>query len=121
MSDPHRLQRFELAQDEARTYDAAVLELRGGPQSQPLDVVLGPRLLECAQILAELRGLTAREIFGPVDAMKLRSSMTLFALAAPEQPVFRDVLAGYFGGNTDEATEHRLGFDAPAEPGGGRG
>jgi uncharacterized protein (DUF1810 family) len=46
--------------------------------------VLGPRLLECTRILAELSGSSALEIFGAIDAMKLRSSMTLFAHAAPE-------------------------------------
>jgi uncharacterized protein (DUF1810 family) len=46
--------------------------------------VLGPRLLECTRILAELSGRSALEIFGAIDAMKLRSSMTLFAHAAPE-------------------------------------
>src|SRR3954469_15194523 len=45
--------------------------------------VLGPRLLESTRALTELSGPTAEEIFGPVDAMKLRSSMTLFERAAP--------------------------------------
>jgi uncharacterized protein (DUF1810 family) len=45
-------------------------------------IVLGPRLLECAQIVAETKGLSAEQIFGPVDAPKLRSSMTLFLRAS---------------------------------------
>src|SRR3954451_14653841 len=45
--------------------------------------VLGPRLLECARILTHLTRRTAQEVFGPVDAQKLRSSLTLFAHAAP--------------------------------------
>lgn len=70
--------------------------------------VLGPRLLECASVLTSLSGLTAEKIFGGVDAVKLRSSMTLFAQAAPDEPVFRQVLARYFAGQTDPATEQRL-------------
>ncbi len=70
--------------------------------------VLGPRLLECARIVASIEGLTAEQIFGSVDAVKLRSSMTLFARAAPDEPVFADVLQAYFGGRTDPATEQRL-------------
>ena len=70
--------------------------------------VLGPRLAECAGIVAGRRGRTAAEIFGPVDAMKLHSSMTLFAAAAPDQPVFGEVLARYFGGVRDGNTLARL-------------
>ena len=70
--------------------------------------ILGPRLEECARILVEQSGSTAHGIFGVTDAMKLRSSMTLFARAAPESPVFRDVLDRYFDGRPDEATAARL-------------
>jgi uncharacterized protein (DUF1810 family) len=70
--------------------------------------VLGARLEECVRILTGLSGRSAREIFGPVDAMKLRSSMTLFARAAPENPLFREVLERYFGGVPDEATDRLL-------------
>ncbi|GAA1218875.1 DUF1810 domain-containing protein [Pseudonocardia alaniniphila] len=70
--------------------------------------VLGPRLIESASALADLDGVSAVQVFGPVDAQKLRSSMTLFARAAPEQQVFLDVLARYFRGEPDEATTSRL-------------
>ena len=40
--------------------------------------VLGPRLRECAALTLSVEGRTARQIFGPVDEMKFRSSMTLF-------------------------------------------
>jgi uncharacterized protein (DUF1810 family) len=70
--------------------------------------VLGPRLVECAAILAATDGKSAAEILGPVDAMKLRSSITLFTAAAPDQPAFGAVLAKYFGGTPDEATLARL-------------
>jgi uncharacterized protein (DUF1810 family) len=91
--------------------------------------VLGPRLRECARIVADTEGKTAEQVFGYVDAIKLRSSMTLFAAAeaaatqdgpaedaaaggaAPGQAgasVFREVLGKYFGGVPDEETLTRL-------------
>ena len=70
--------------------------------------VLGPRLVECAQALLDLPGEDAAAVLGPVDAVKLRSSMTLFAHAAPGEPVFRAVLEQYFGGAEDDATTSRL-------------
>lgn len=70
--------------------------------------VLGPRLTECMRILCELHGRTAEDIFGGLDAMKLRSSMTLFANADPDNPWFGRVLDAYFGGVGDPATERRL-------------
>ncbi|HVT68487.1 MAG TPA: DUF1810 domain-containing protein [Trebonia sp.] len=70
--------------------------------------VLGPRLRECASALTALDGKDATEIFGPVDAMKLRSSMTLFAAAARAEPLFTEVLERYFDGEPDEATLSRL-------------
>jgi uncharacterized protein (DUF1810 family) len=70
--------------------------------------VLGPRLHECARALTGLEGGTAAEILGSVDALKLRSSMTLFARAAPDDPVFGEVLARYFDGRPDEATDALL-------------
>jgi uncharacterized protein (DUF1810 family) len=70
--------------------------------------VLGPRLVECASILAGLSGLTAEQIFGGIDAQKLRSSMTLFLHAHPDQQAFQQVLDKYFGGAADPATEQRL-------------
>jgi len=72
--------------------------------------VLGPRLTESARILTELRDRGAQDIFGGIDAMKLRSSMTLFARADPANDVFRAVLDTYFGGVPDEATERLLGI-----------
>jgi uncharacterized protein (DUF1810 family) len=73
--------------------------------------VLGPRLVECAGIVADLEGRTAQEIFGGIDAMKLRSSMTLLAHADPANPLFRRVLDMYFDGVPDDATEQLLGID----------
>jgi uncharacterized protein (DUF1810 family) len=70
--------------------------------------VLGTRLRECAVIVLATRGRTALEIFGSIDAMKLRSSITLFHRAAPDEPVFGQVLERFFGGIADEATDARL-------------
>jgi uncharacterized protein (DUF1810 family) len=71
--------------------------------------VLGPRLGEVTRIVGQTRGRTAEEIFGSLDAMKLRSSMTLFHRAAPEDPDFVAVLDLYFGGEPDAATDQLLG------------
>jgi len=69
---------------------------------------LGARLAECAGILAGHQGPTAEQIFGALDALKLRSSMTLFARAAPGEPLFGAVLDKYFGGMADPATDALL-------------
>jgi uncharacterized protein (DUF1810 family) len=89
--------------------------------------VLGPRLRECARVVADGGGRSAERIFGPVDAMKLRSSMTLFAAAdtpatgtpadstpaagtaeartgGAGQNIFQSVLTRHFGGEPDQAT-----------------
>jgi uncharacterized protein (DUF1810 family) len=69
---------------------------------------LGRRLVECARALADLDTADPERVFGPVDAQKLRSSMTLFAQAAPDEPAFRQVLDRYFDGAEDDATVSRL-------------
>ncbi len=70
--------------------------------------VLGPRLLECAELLAGSQARNADEILGAIDSMKLRSSMTLFARADPEVTVFARVLERFFGGAPDPVTAERL-------------
>lgn len=80
--------------DEARAYLA--------------DPVLGTRLRECAAAALEAPG-SAESIFGGIDAVKLRSSMTLFARASPQDAVFTDVLARFFEGRPDARTEELLG------------
>jgi uncharacterized protein (DUF1810 family) len=70
--------------------------------------VLGARLTECAAIVAGVADRTAEQIFGDVDALKLRSSLTLFMRAAPGDPVFGQVLDQYFGAVPDSATESRI-------------
>ena len=70
--------------------------------------VLGPRLRECAAIILATQGRTALEILGSIDAVKLRSSMTLFDRAAPDELVFRQVLDRFYDGQADDATDARL-------------
>ena len=71
--------------------------------------VLGPRLIECTRLAAQTQARSPEQIFGGIDAQKLRSSMTLFQRAAPDEPLFKQVLDRYFGGQLDPATEERLG------------
>jgi uncharacterized protein (DUF1810 family) len=70
--------------------------------------VLGPRLVECARALTDLDVDDPVQVLGSIDAQKLRSSMTLFVHAAPDQPVFRQVLEHYFAGAEDDETTSRL-------------
>ena len=76
--------------------------------------VLGPRLAESARVLAELRDRSADQIFGGLDAQKLRSSMTLFLRADPDDPLFGHVLSQYFDGIEDAATVQLLREDGAA-------
>jgi uncharacterized protein (DUF1810 family) len=81
--------------DEARAYLA-----------HPL---LGPRLRECCEaLLAAPDGTGAEQILGGIDALKLRSSMTLFMRAAPAEPLFGAVLHRFYGGEADPETDRRL-------------
>jgi uncharacterized protein (DUF1810 family) len=80
--------------DEARAYLA--------------DSLLGARLRECAAALLAVAGRTAEEILGPVDAMKVRSCMTLFHRAAPDELLYVQVLDTFYGGLADSATDARL-------------
>jgi uncharacterized protein (DUF1810 family) len=66
--------------------------------------VLGPRLRACASVLTELPVVDPVAVVGPVDAVKLRSSMTLFARADAAEPVYAAVLDQYFAGIPDEST-----------------
>ena len=70
--------------------------------------VLGARLRECCSVLLELEQLPPEALLGGIDAIKLRSSMTLFLRAEPEEPVFADVLERYFDGVADLATDQVL-------------
>ena len=70
--------------------------------------LLGPRLLECTRILNGLQGLSAHQVFGNPDDLKLGSSMTLFELVAGSDSDFSTVLNRYFGGRRDALTARLL-------------
>ena len=70
--------------------------------------VLGPRLKECAGLVFNTQAPSAEQIFGGIDAQKLCSSMTLFWRAAPNEPLFKQVLDQYFSGQPDAATDERI-------------
>jgi uncharacterized protein (DUF1810 family) len=71
--------------------------------------ILGARLRQCAELVLAIPDRTAREILGEIDAVKLRSSMTLFHRAAPDDPLFRRVLDRFYSGVPDPATDALLG------------
>ncbi|WP_205634024.1 DUF1810 domain-containing protein [Labilithrix luteola] len=89
----------------ARTYAIASLEEARAYLAHP---ILGKRLLECLDVLRALPETNAQTIFGGIDAIKLRSSLTLFLRAAPDQAIFQELLERYFGGVLDPATDERL-------------
>ncbi len=66
--------------------------------------VLGTRLRECATLVAAAEGRSAHQIFGDPDDIKLHSSLTLFAQAAPDEPLFRACLQKFYDGAPDAAT-----------------
>lgn len=68
------------------------------------DEVLGKRLNELSQMLLSLKLNDATEIFGTLDALKLRSCMTLFSIADPSNSVFKSVLSHFFNDNMDSLT-----------------
>jgi len=71
--------------------------------------LLGPRLREATEALLAHRGKRAEEMLGTVDAMKFRSSMTLFEAASPGENVFGAALDAFYGGERDAATLRLLG------------
>ena len=90
------LQRFKDAQNAGNAYKNALKEIGNGLKE------------EICNSLVQVRGKSAAEIFGPVDTMKLRSSMTLFYLASGKEEIFRKVLAKYFDEKLDQKTVDML-------------
>ena len=66
--------------------------------------ILGPRLIECTQLVNAVEGRSAEGIFGDIDAIKFRSSMTLFANATQDNQIFVDAIDKYFAGEFDPLT-----------------
>ena len=77
--------------------------------------VLGPRLIACCEALLAHEGQSAESVLGEVDALKLRSSMTLFAAVTEGDSVFRRVLSAYYDGREDPRTLSLLD-SAPLPP-----
>lgn len=73
------------------------------------DPLLRERLTEITTALLQVEGKSAVEILGDIDAKKVRSCMTLFAEAAPQEPVFMEVLEKYYQGNVDRRTLKLIG------------
>jgi uncharacterized protein (DUF1810 family) len=69
---------------------------------------LGPRLIDCAEALLQHRAVPAEQVLGSTDAMKLRSSMTLFEAVAPDPTPFAAALDDFHGGRRDRTTLERL-------------
>lgn len=88
-------QRYAIAScDEAKAYAA--------------HPVLGTRLRDCTTLVLAVEDKTAHTIFGSPDDLKFHSCMTLFAHAAPEEPLFRQALERFFHGRQDPLTVARL-------------
>ncbi len=89
----------------ARAYGIVSIEEARAYLEHP---VLGERLRTCVAALLAIEGRGAEAVLGPVDAMKVRSSMTLFHRAAPDDPSFPAVLDRWYGGATDRLTDDLL-------------
>jgi uncharacterized protein (DUF1810 family) len=87
--------------DMSRRYAIASIEEAQAYLAHPL---VGARYRESVAVLQDLVGTTAEAVFGSVDAAKLRSSLTLFAEAAPDEPLFAAALERWFRGDKDRRT-----------------
>lgn len=70
--------------------------------------VLGPRLVECTRLVLGVKGRSSEQIFGEIDSLKFRSSITLFAQVTLKETVFQEALEKYFEGEVDAATLEML-------------
>jgi uncharacterized protein (DUF1810 family) len=75
--------------------------------------ILGPRLVDCANAVLAVKGVTARDIFGSPDDLKLRSSATLFSRVAEPGSVFHRIVERYFDGEPDRRTLDLIAASAP--------
>lgn len=90
----------------ARFYAIVALAEARDYAAHPL---LGARLRACTAAMLHHDRLSARDILGAPDDMKFHSSMTLFALASPDEPMFDQALGNFFSGERDPLTLARLG------------
>ncbi|MEO6003771.1 MAG: DUF1810 domain-containing protein [Opitutus sp.] len=79
---------------------SSVVEARGYAE----ELVLGQRLRECTRLVIDVENRSIHRILGSPDDLKFRSSMTLFSIAVPEEPLFSQVLQKYYGGEPDPRT-----------------
>jgi uncharacterized protein (DUF1810 family) len=70
--------------------------------------ILGSRLRQSCTLVSLAQESSAAEVFGPIDAVKFRSSLTLFTWASPNETIFRACLDRFFGGQADPLTLSRL-------------
>jgi uncharacterized protein (DUF1810 family) len=89
----------------AQRYAIASLEEARAYLGHP---VLGPRLIELTELVNRVNGRSVHDIFGSPDDLKFHSSMTLFAQAKPDTPVFQAALDKYFSGVMDKGTLGKL-------------
>ena len=66
--------------------------------------LLGARLAQCTSLVLAVQGRTALQVFHSPDDLKFRSCMTLFQAVAPEEPLFRQALDKFYGGQADPLT-----------------
>ena len=66
--------------------------------------VLGPRLRECCALMLQVPDASAHDILGSPDDLKFRSCLTLFSLAHPQEPLFRQGLDRFYRGEPDPRT-----------------
>jgi len=70
--------------------------------------ILGPSLVECTRLVLSVKNRTSEQIFGAIDSLKFRSSMTLFAHVTLKETVFEEALQKYFDGEADDLTLEML-------------
>lgn len=89
-----------------RSGTARFYGLRGADEARAYleHPLLGPRLLDCCGLLLAATGVSATDVFGDVDAMKLRSCLTLFDAVSPHTRVFQECLHRYFADERDPLT-----------------
>ena len=91
-------QRYSLSSiEEARAYNA--------------HPILGPRLIECTNLVLAAKDRSVEQIFGALDALKFRSCMTLFSVADPENRIFQKAVDRCFEGEPDTLTLKALTSD----------
>jgi uncharacterized protein (DUF1810 family) len=89
----------------ARAYAITSLDEAAAYLAHP---ILGPRLIECTQLVLLARAHPLRQILGTPDDLKFHSSMTLFAHATPDNHLFLEAMQAFFAGRYDDLTLNLL-------------